>query len=66
MTRINWRDAEHRRDALIVLGLFALGIVVNVAIGLVVIWLLQAFGLWDAALAVELDVGQANMGIVEG
>lgn len=64
MTRFNWRDAEHRRDALIVVSLFALGIAVNVAIGLMVIWLLQALGLWDVALAVELDTVHPDQHIV--
>lgn len=46
-----WRQAEYRRDVLIVLGWFGLGVILNVAVGLVVFWLLTQLG-W---LNVPLD-----------
>jgi hypothetical protein len=52
--RVSWRDAEHRRDVRIVVGLFALGMLLTAAIGLLAAWLLQLVGWWDVPLTIDL------------
>lgn len=56
-----WRRAEYRRDLLIVLGLFALGLILNVTLGLLILWLLQLLGWWDLPLTVDLNLGHAEL-----
>ena len=56
MTGINWHDPQHRRDIAIVVGLFALGAVLNLLVGLLVLGLLEALGLWDLLEPLELEL----------
>jgi hypothetical protein len=55
-TRLDWSDPEVRRDAAIVIGLFAFGLILTAALGLVTIWLLDLVGVWpEARVGVSLS-----------
>ena len=43
-----WHDPDYRRDVLIVVGLFGVGLLFNVLIGAVVVVLFDLLGLWGA------------------
>lgn len=50
--RFAWlHDPEYRKDVLIVLGLFAIGLGFVAACGLIAVWLLQLLGWWDVPVA---------------
>ena len=63
-----WRDPDHRRDVLIVVGLFGLGLLFNVLVGVVVVVVFDLFGLWGtppvevvlSANSVEVTAGYAG------
>jgi hypothetical protein len=44
-----WRDPEFRRDLWIVVGLFALGLILQLVAGVVVFWVLEQLGWLDVA-----------------
>ena len=52
------RDPETRKDLLIVIGLFALGLIVVAILGAIAIWILQLLGWWDLTpLTVNIGLG---------
>jgi hypothetical protein len=46
-----WRDPGYRRDVPIVLGLFGLGLLFNVLVGVAVVVLFNLLGLWELCYA---------------
>jgi hypothetical protein len=44
-------DRDYRRDLLILVGLFYLGLLFNLLVGVVVVMLFDSFGLWEVALS---------------
>lgn len=53
-------DPEYRRDVFIVLGLFALGLILSVAVGLIAFWLLQQLGWLDMPLNIDFDLRHSD------
>ncbi|HEY8135225.1 MAG TPA: hypothetical protein VIF08_04230 [Candidatus Limnocylindrales bacterium] len=43
-----WRDPDYRRDALILVGLFGLGMLINILVGVAMLVLGDLLGPWSA------------------
>ena len=50
-TPLDWSDPEIRRDALIVGSLFVVGLLAELMLGLIIVFVLELLGLWDVLVA---------------